>query len=353
MGHEARPEPVPSRSSLTSSLTHDVVVVGGGPAGLSAATWLARHRRRVVLVDGNERRNRWVEQTHGYLGLDPIDPHVLVEHGKQSLLAYPTAEVREGRARTARRMADGTFEVELDVGASGAGPGAATLVVRRIVLATGVEDVFPEVDGFFDHYGASVFHCPSCDGYEARDCQVVAFGWSANVAGFALGLLDWAADVTVVTDGSSFEGDAACRAALDRHGVTVVEDDAVALLGSRGDLQGVRFKSGATLPCQLAFFSIHHRPRSELAAMLGCALTAEHCIVVDGEGETTVPGVYAAGDVIPGLQLVQVAAAQGAVAGVGCALSLRGEAAGPQAPTPGPDADAELNGESARSGQSG
>ena len=314
-------------------LTHDAVVVGGGPAGLSAATWLARHRRRVALVDGGERRNRWVVRTHGYLGLDPVDPAELVARARAGFLAYPTAELCEGDATAAESRPDGTFGLRTTAG---------DLVARRLVLATGVEDSFPEVDGFFEHYGASVFHCPTCDGYEARDRRVVAFGWSEHVAGFALGLLDWAADVTVVTDGTTFEGDAACRAALDRHGISVLEDDAVELLGRRGALEGVRLRGGATVPCERAFFSIAHRPRTELASFLGCALTGEGCILVDADQQTTVPGVYAAGDVVPGLQIVQVAAAQGAVAGVRCALSLRGEPAGPDAPEPGPDSEAEI-----------
>lgn len=200
--------------------------------------------------------------------------------------------------------------------------GGGSYAARRLVLATGVEDRFPEVDGFFEHYGADVFHCPTCDGYEARDRRVVAFGWSRKVAGFALGLLNWAAEVTIVTDGSRFEGDAACRADLDDRQVEVVEDDAVALLGRRGHLEGVRLRSGRTIPCELAFFSIAHRPRNELAVLLGCAVNDEGCILVDDDHQTSVAGVYACGDVTPGLQVIQVAAAQGAVAGVACARSL-------------------------------
>ena len=216
------------------------------------------------------------------------------------------------------------------------------LTTRRVVLATGVVDLFPEVDGFLDHYGASAFHCPTCDGYEARDRHVVVLGWSEDVAGYALTLLDWAADVTVVTDGSRFEGDATRRAALDRHGVAVIEDDAVAFLGARGDLQGVRLSRGDVLPCDLAFFSIGHRPRTDLAVQLGCELTPQGCVSVDDECRTSVEGVYAAGDVTPGIQLVQVAAAKGTIAGVTCSISLRGEPAAPGAPEPGPDVEAEL-----------
>lgn len=308
-------------------------MVGGGPAGLSAATWLARHRRRVFVLDGGEYRNELVERTHGYLGRDDTDPKDLLDRARAELAAYPTAELGRGQATRATPTGE-HFTIETDNG---------PLRTRRVVLATGVVDLFPEADGFFDHYGASVFHCPTCDGYEARDRHVVVLGWSEAVAGYALTLLDWAADVTIVTDGSRFEGGDTRRAALDRHGVAVVEDDAVAFLGVRGDLRGVRLSRGDVLPCDIAFFSIGHRPRNDLAVQLGCKLVDEGCVIVDDECRTSVPGVYAAGDLTPGLQLVQVAAAKGAIAGVSCAISLRGEPAAPGAPEPGPDVDAELD----------
>ncbi len=312
---------------------YDAVVVGGGPAGLSAAGWLGRYRRRVVVLDGGEHRNRWVDHSHGYLTHDHADPKDLLRVAREQIAAYPTVELRSGRAHGAHRSDDGTFVVE-----SAAGP----LQARRVVLATGVVDAFPEVEGFFEHYGADVFHCPTCDGYEAQGCEVVAFGWSSQIAGFALTLLEWAATVTVVTDGSRFEGDETCREALDRHSVDVLEDDAVELLGPRGALRGVRLQGGAILPCQLAFFSIAHRPRTDLATQLGCRLTGDGYVEVDQEGLTSVDGVYAAGDVTPGMQLVQVAAGKGTVAGVSCALSLQGQPAAPGAPAPGPDVASEL-----------
>ena len=290
----------------------DAAVVGGGPAGLAAATWLARYRRRVVVLDGEEHRNRWVEATHGYLGSDPVDPVELRKRSLSDLAAYESAEVRCARVTAARREGD-TFVVEAD---------GEELAARRLVLATGVTDVFPEVARFFDHYGASVFHCPSCDGYEARGLRVVVFGWSRDIVDFALDLLEWAARVTVVTDGRPFEGDGAHREELAAHGVAVVEDDAVELLGERGDLRGVRLRRGGVLDAEAAFFNIAHRPSTQLAEQLGCALTPDGCIQVDEDAMTSVPGVYAAGDVTPGMQVVQVAAAKGAVAGISCARSL-------------------------------
>jgi thioredoxin reductase len=302
---------------------YDAVVVGGGAAGLAAGTWIARYRRSVAVLDGGEPRNQFVELAHGYLGEDPVHPGELLQRARRQLQRYAEAELCAGQATEVRRREDGGFTVLTDDGLA--------LHSRRLVLATGVRDRFPEVERFFDHYGASVFHCPTCDGYEARDARVVAFGWSEDVTGFALTLRGWARSVTIVTDGRAFEGDADCRRQLDEAGITVVEDDAVELLGERGRLEGVRLRGAGLVPCEMAFFSIAHEPRTELAEQLGCRLTEEGCIEVDGDAATSVPGVYAAGDITPGLQLVQVAAAKGATAGVACARSLRGEGGQPDA----------------------
>jgi thioredoxin reductase len=293
---------------------YDAVVVGGGPAGLSAATWLSRYRRRVLLLDEGQGRNRWTEKTHGYLGSDPIDPRELERRALADLASYPESEVREGRATGARRD-EGQFVITTD---------DATLSARRLVLATGVVDEFPDVGGFFDHYGVNVFHCPTCDGYEAKDAAVVVFGWTEEVASFALEIDHWASRVTVVTDGHHFEGDEEHEKKLESRGVRLMQDVAVELKGPRGSLQGVQLGAGDYLDCNFAFFSIEHHPGSDLAEQLGCEITGEDCVAVAPTGETSVTGVYAAGDMTPGIQLVQMAAAKGATAGIECALSLQG-----------------------------
>lgn len=309
----------------------DAVVVGGGPAGLAAGTWLARYRRRVVVLDSEEQRNRWVEESHGYLGRDRVRPANLLDDARADLAAYPSAELRRGvRAVDARR--DGAcLVVALEDGEE--------LRAARLVLATGVADAFPEVEGFFTHYGADVFHCPTCDGFETEGLDVVALGWDAHVAGFALGLLDWARSVTVVTAGHRFGGDEREREALAANGVGLVEESAVALVGSRGAMRGVVLGSGRELACQRAFFSIAHHPRTDLADLLGCERDDEGYVRVDGENRTTVDGVYAAGDLTAGMQMVQVAAAKGAVAGVAAALSLQGEVGATTSPEPAPAPD--------------
>ena len=286
----------------------DVVVVGGGPSGLAAASWLGRYRRSVVVLDSTEYRSARVDRSHGYLGRDPQKPLDLIATGREEVLTYPTVQIRESSASALVRREDGLFEVDDD------------LLAHRLVLACGVKDAFPDVDGFDEHYGASVFHCPSCDGYEARDRHVVALGWDPHLVGFAQTLQNWAASVTVVTDGIRFQGDDSCRTELATHDIDLLEEGAVRFLGSRGDLTGVELDGGKVLEASMVLFSIDHHPRVELATSLGCELDDEGHVAVDSKGLTSVPGVYAAGDLTPGLQLVSVAAASGVVAGV--ALSL-------------------------------
>jgi len=306
----------------------DAVVVGGGPAGLAAALWLGRYRRSVVVVDSQEYRSAAVERSHGYLGRDPQTPVELLARGREELEAYPSASIRVSCVESIRRRPDELFEVELT---------DQTLVAHRVVLATGVRDVFPSIRGFDEHYGASVFHCPACDGYEARDRDVIAIGWDVHLVGFASTLMNWARSVTIVTDGRRFAGDEACRASMDDHGIELVEQEAVSFLGSRGALESLELADGRSLPTSLVFFSLSHVPQVSLGTSLGCELDEEGYLTVDREGQTSVPGVYAAGDVIPQLQLVQVAAASGTAAGVGAAQSFFGKKGAPTSPEPAPD----------------
>ncbi len=306
----------------------DVVVVGGGPSGLAAALWLARYRRSVVVIDSGEYRSARVERSHGYLGRDPQRPTELLSTGRDELLAYPTASILRTSSTSIRRRPDGRFDVETE---------QHPLLAHRVVLATGVQDAFPEVDGFDEHYGASVFHCPACDGYEARDRDVVALGWDARLVGFATTLLNWARSLTVVTNGHTFEGDQACRRALADHGIELIERNARAFEGERGDLRCLVLDDGRRLDASWVFFSVAHVPRTGLAVALGCDLDDEGYVKVGREGQTTTAGVYACGDVTPGLQLVAVAAASGVVAGVAAAESFFGSEGAPTSPEPAPD----------------
>lgn len=291
----------------------DAVVIGGGPAGLSAALWLGRYRRRTLVVDSEQYRNCWVEVSHGYLGSDGVSPMELLDRARGDLKRYTTVERRVGTVESAEGSRD-DFVVVVD---------GERMATRRIVLASGTRDRFPEISNLFDHYGSSVFTCPSCDGYEARGKRVVVIGWSDELVTFSRHLLEWASSVTIVTDGARFEGGPRDRTALTDMGIALLEEDAVEFLGPRGALNGLRFADGSTIDADMGFFSIDARPDHRLVEGLGCDVSDEGCVTVDEHARTSVRGVYAAGDLTPGPHLVQIAAAEGAVAGLSCAYSLR------------------------------
>lgn len=319
----ARPDGVPPGGVPTDV---DVLVVGGGPAGLSAATWLGRYRRRTLVVDAGEHRNRATEAVHGVPGRDPIAPAELRADALRDLARYPHVDLVDGRVT---RVAGERDRFLADVAGS-------SVRASRVILATGVRDRFPALEGFDEHYGAGVQHCPTCEGFEARHRPVVVLGWGAHVPAFATELLDWASAVTVVTHGAGDRIAAGQRRGLAERGIELVDDRAEQLVGSRGQLRAVRCASGREIAAEMLFFSIGHDATVELATGLGCALTDEGVIAVDTEQETTVPGVYAAGDVTPGMQLVNVAVGEGTVAGVACAQSLQGHRTAPGAPPAAP-----------------
>ena len=319
-------------STKRGGSARDVVVVGGGVGGLSAAVWLGRYRRGTLVVDSSDQRNLPSLKSHGYLTRDGVSPQEFLELAQRDATAYQSVRVESGEVTSISRAGD-DFEV---------GIGDSRVVAHRIMLATGVRDVHPDIPGFDDLYGRSVFHCSCCDGYEARGREVVTIGWGEHTAGYALDLLEWGARVTLVTNGETFEGDEACRVALGRNNIEIVEERVIELQRDGTSMTGARLESGDVVPGTMAFFSIAHQPRVALAQKLGCDIDDDGYVQVDEHGRTSVEGVYAVGDVTPGEQLVQVAAAAGAIAGIACAMSLREIESASNAPMPGPDPDEEL-----------
>jgi thioredoxin reductase len=311
---------------MATSDAFDAAVVGGGAAGLSAALWLGRHRRSTVILDRGEPRNRDVTEVHGYLGNDRAGPGELLERARTDLARYEHVELRATGVASAWPHDDG-FCLRTDDG---------EVCARRIVLATGIADVLPSIEGLSEHYGEDVHVCPICDGHEVGDEPIAVIGWSEEVASFSLTLLDWASTVTIATLGRRFEGDRELREKLAALGVTIEETEPVAFVGRRGALEGLTMVDGRTISCSKVFVKLGCRPATGLPEQLGCTVDLDGYVTVDECCETSVPGVYAAGDLTPGMQLVQVAAAKGAVAGVSCAQSLRGERPRRGAPEPAP-----------------
>jgi thioredoxin reductase len=311
----ARAVPCGLMSSETPSSV-DALVVGGGPAGLSAALWLGRYQRSTLVVDAGQPRNRHADLAHGIPGRDPVAPDELLAGMRAEADRYPEVCLRSGTVTDLRGSIETGFTAMID--------GVHRVTASRVVLACGVSDRFPRVEGFEEHYGTDVHHCPACDGFEIRDQDVVVLGAGDQVPSFASELLDWAATVRIVTDttGGSFGTDQ--LRSLEEHGIEVFDGPATALVGEPGDLTGVLLEDGTCVPGTSVFFSYAHRPHHDLAVRLGCEVDDDGQLAVNGFQLTSVDGVYAAGDITPGLQLVVIAMGQGVSAGIACATSLRG-----------------------------
>ena len=306
---------MPPHASLEPGASYDVVVVGGSFAGLAAAMQLARARRRVLVVDTGLPRNRFAAASHGFLGQDGRAPADILDAARAQLLAYPTAEFRTDEAVKAHEDGDG-FALAL---ASG-----ATVRARRLVLATGVVDELPDVPGIRERWGVTVLHCPYCHGYEVADGRLGVLATSAANVHQALLLPDWSADVTLFTN-DAVELDEEQRTALAARGVRVEPRPVEALLGDAPALAGVRLQDGTTHELDALFVGSRTSFASPLAMQLGCAVDdgpSGPVVSTDAFKETSVPGVFAAGDAARASHTVSFAVGDGVAAGIAAHRSL-------------------------------
>lgn len=276
---------------------YDVIIVGAGPAGLSAALTLGRARRRVLLLDGGPPRNSPVGAAHGLLTRDGIGPDDLKARGLADLEPYDVT-VRPEPAREVRHS----------------GPGFAVRVAqdwhqtRRLLFASGVRDILPNVAGLRERWGQGVFHCPYCDGWEHQDTAIGVYGSGETGHHLALTVRAWSERITLISDGPSLLTELQARD-LERLGVRVREQGVRAVTGTSPLC--VSFKRAPPLPLDALFVSPAQETGSHLPATLGCATNERGRVVVDERGETSVPGVYAVGDMTGAPQYVVQAAAAG------------------------------------------
>jgi thioredoxin reductase len=285
--------------------TFDVVIVGAGPAGLSAALILGRCRRTVLVCDTGRPRNAASLALHGYLTRDGVPPRELLAIGRRELEVYDTVELRDVGAADAVCNDRGTFQVTLDDG--------SVVSSRKLLIATGVCDNLPEIDGIQELYGRSVFHCPYCDGWEVRDQAIAVYGRGSRGLGLSLELTAWSRDLVLCTDGAS-EIAAEDRARLERNGIAVREDRVTALEGRDGILERIVFASGEPLARRAMFFTTGQFQRSALAIRLGCEFNDKGTVRTGKYESTHLPGLFVAGDASRAVQWVIVAAAEGAEA---------------------------------------
>jgi thioredoxin reductase len=302
----------------------DIGIVGGGPAGLSAALWGARYGWRVVVVDSGDPRNWETRGVNGYLGLPGVRPAELRGRGRDELRSHGVTLIDAVVTRLEpERRNDATpasdevprFVLETEQG--------DVVLARRVLLAIGVRDVWPDIPGLAQVYGANAHVCPDCDGYEARDKRVVVVGPGRRAVAMALALTTWTSQLTIVTNGRDAEMDNdELRQAVENNGI-VVRTDAIERLGHSGaTITSLHLAGGDSLDVDKLFFTIAQLPADDLGVQLGCERDRGEHIVVSEQFATSIPGVYAAGDITPGPQLAVRAAAAGAVAAMAMHKSL-------------------------------
>lgn len=285
---------------------YDCIVVGAGPAGLSAALMLGRCCRSVLVCDAGQPRNIRAAGIHNYLTRDGISPAEFLRSARGEVQRYPTVTWRHLEVLDATRSPGG-FSLRCSDGSQ---PSS-----RKLLLATGVRDELPNIEGLGSLYGISIHHCPYCDAWEWRDQPLAVYGRGEEAYALALALTVWSEDLVLCTDGPGDIAEAELEQ-LAREGIVLREERIVRLEGHEGRLERVIFDTGEPLSRRALFVAAGQHQSSDLARRLGCRFTGKGAVSTGSCEATDVPGLYVAGDASREAQFVIVAAAEGAEAGV-------------------------------------
>jgi thioredoxin reductase len=304
------------KAKLVPAFRWDVVIAGAGPAGLSAALVLGRARRKVLLCDTGTPRSWATKEMHGFLTRDGVPPAEFRRLAHEELARYPGVVFRAAEVTAASRTRDGYFTVMLGKRRS--------IRCRKLLIATGVFDHLPRLEGIERFFGTSVFQCPYCDGWEMRDAAIAVFGKRRRGFEMARAMTAWSSNIVLCTDGAAMLS-VTQRAHLQRNAIPVIEERIERLEGTRGKLRQIVFRGGRRLKRSALFFDMPCSSQSKLAETLGCQF-ARHGGIKCGQYEaSSVPGVFVAGNIIKDVQLAIVAAAEGTRAAFGINRALTRE----------------------------
>lgn len=290
---------------MKSKNTYDVVIVGGSVAGLSAALILGRSLRDVLVVDSGEPCNRQTPHSHSFMTRDGVPPAQLNALAREQALAYPTVELLSDKVVAISRKND-EFSITTEQN--------QTFIARKILLATGVYDIMPNIEGFAECWGRSVFHCPYCHGYEVKNEPLGVMINGDHAREYAGIIRHWSKNITLFTNGPATFDDTQ-RTKLQNLGVPLIETTLVSLDHQNGMLTAVQLQDGSRVNLSALFAPVYTRQHADLAQQLGCDLTPAGLIAVSAFGETNVPGVFAAGDNSSPMRQLVAASAAGSTAG--------------------------------------
>jgi thioredoxin reductase len=279
----------------------DVVIVGGSYAGLAAAMGLGRSLRSVLVVDKGMPANRFTPRSHNLLTRDGSTPSEIAAIARQQVDEYDSVERIDGEVVGAMKSVSG-FELELNNG--------ARVSASKLVFATGIIDVMPDIPGYAECWGKSVLHCPYCHGYEVRDATTGILGNGEYAFEFGSLISNWTNDLTIYTNGPSALTPEQ-QAKLKAHNISIVEHRIKLLKNENGYLGKILFANGTTADIKVMYSRPVFRQHCDLPMSLGCELTPEGYISVDGGLRTTVPGIYACGDNVTKIRTVANAISMG------------------------------------------
>jgi thioredoxin reductase len=288
---------------------YDVVIVGGGAAGLSAALVLTRARRLVAVVDTGEPRNAPAAHMQGFLGSDGMPPRELLAAGRREVSNYG-GDLINGRVSRIEPFSveDGSplFDVVVDDG--------SPLRTRRLIVTTGLRDEIPEIPGVRDRWGRDLLHCPYCHGHEVRDQPLGVLGGTPEAVAHAQLVRQWSADVVFFSRGAGLTTEQ--REDLAARDIRIVETAVTRLVVEADRLSGVELETGEVVPRTAVFVRPAFVPHDSLLTALGCTTDEARWVRVDGTGRTSVPGVWAAGNAVNPRAQVITAAGEGSAAAI-------------------------------------
>lgn len=300
---------------MTINTSFDVIIVGGSYAGLSAAMALGRSLRKVLIIDSGKPCNAQTPHSHNFVTQDGEKPGVIAEKAKQQVLSYPTIEFMHDIAVSGQKMESG-FAVTT---ASG-----NVYAAKKLIFATGVKDIMPDLEGFDACWGISVIHCPYCHGYEVRNQETGILANGDAAMHYAQLILNLTKRLTIYTNGTP-EFTAEQTATLKKRGIGIIETEIAGLEHDSGQLTHISFKDDSKTPADAVYARPPFTQHSGIPVQLGCELTELGYLKVDSFQKTTIDGIFACGDNTSMMRSVANAVATGNLAGAAVNSVLAGE----------------------------